>query len=76
MNEFGILGPLLMFGFFVGVVLLVLWLIRASHYHSGKIGQTPSMGGPSKALEILQERFARGELTKEQYAEMKKTLEG
>jgi len=79
---FGMMGPgmmgyggygtwgLVWMGFWVlaliGLVLLVIWLYRKI---SGKTaGQTP--------LDILKARYAKGELTKKQYEEMKKALEG
>lgn len=39
-------------------------------------GRSDGEGGrPPSAREILDQRFARGELTKEQYEDMKRTLE-
>ena len=49
----------------IGVVLLVVWLYKKI---SGKTtGQTP--------LEILKARYAKGEITKKQFEDMKKELE-
>lgn len=57
--------PLLFFIAF----LLLMWAI---------FGKGSRMGGidtrPESAREILDKRFARGEISKEEYAEMKKTL--
>lgn len=48
-----------------GVVLLVAALVR----------QAPASDtGGSRALEILRERYARGELTREQYEQMRRDL--
>jgi len=52
-----------------GVVWLVVWLVR-------NVGGTASTARPDSAIEILKARYARGEITKEQFAEMKKNLEG
>lgn len=49
-----------------GVVWLVVWLARSA-------GGTPRS---DSAIEILRARYARGEITKEQFDEMKKNLEG
>jgi putative membrane protein len=54
----------------VGGVLLVLWLLR-----QGRPGEPGSPPG-SRPLAILQERYARGELTKEQYEQMRRDLTG
>ncbi len=52
----------------VGVVLLVVWLVR----NSGRTGLSAPSGDP--ALEILKSRYAKGELTKDQFEEMRRTL--
>jgi putative membrane protein len=49
-----------------GVVLLVVWGIR----QVGPVGD--ARRGP---LDILKERYARGELTREQYEQMRRDLE-
>ncbi|MCL4385198.1 MAG: SHOCT domain-containing protein [Cyanobacteria bacterium] len=50
----------------VVIIILIVWLVRrAGHYHGESQG---------KALDILKERYAKGEITKEQYEEMKKNL--
>ncbi len=51
-----------------GIVLLVSWLARQ--------GQ-PAGAGPrgERPLDILRERYARGEITREQYEEMRRDLE-
>ena len=53
-----------------GVVLLVLWLVRQARPPT--VGPGPS--GP-RPLDILKERYARGEITREQYEEMRRNLE-
>jgi putative membrane protein len=51
------------------VVLLILALVRrSSGYRSGWHGGEPD------ALEIAKRRYARGEITKEQFEQMKKDL--
>jgi putative membrane protein len=50
-----------------GVVWLVVWLARSA-------GGTPSAARPDSAIEILKARYARGEITKEQFDEMKRAL--
>jgi len=47
-----------------GLLVLGLFAVRNMTY-SGS-GQAPASGGTSQGLEVLTERYARGEVTKEQ----------
>lgn len=65
--------PIMMFVFWiliiVGVVFLVRWLIESSKTSGGthpRIGEHP--------VDILKKRYANGEITKEQFDQMKKDL--
>jgi len=68
-------GWLMMIGFAVAVVVLIVWLVRLS---------TPATSAPSDstgtsqnippALDILQTRYARGEISKEEYLDARATL--
>jgi putative membrane protein len=49
-------------------LILIVWAYRASRKNSNQ--QSKEDG----ALEILKKRFAKGEITKDEYEEMKKTL--
>ncbi|GAB4577351.1 MAG: hypothetical protein Fur0022_00820 [Anaerolineales bacterium] len=60
-----ILGWLLTLGVVVGIVLAVVWVVRQGK-HPGKPEDTP--------LEILKRRYAQGEISKEQYQEMRQQL--
>lgn len=66
------LGPLwmiLVFGALIaGIVLLVRWL---GSPHGGGSSQAPN----NRALDILKERFARGEIDKEEFEERRRLLE-
>lgn len=53
----------------VGIVALVAWLFRSA----GPLVTAPAR--PSTALEILKERYARGEITREQYEQMRQEIE-
>ncbi|RJQ55945.1 MAG: SHOCT domain-containing protein [Actinobacteria bacterium] len=70
---FGLLGGLLMMLFFllivVGGVLLVIWLVRQSSQRPG-----PSMGGADRALVIARERYAKGEISKEEFDKIERDL--
>jgi len=71
MMGFGGVGIIFGFIFFVliviGVILLIVWLVKRSGYSIKDKTST-------RSLEILKERYAKGELTKEQYENMKKEL--
>ena len=54
----------------VGVVALVIWLVRASQG-----GQASGTSGVNRPLEILKERYARGEISREEYEQMRQDLE-
>jgi putative membrane protein len=56
----------------VGVVVLLVYLFRGPGF--GWRGDEPGGHRPT-AREILDQRFARGEITKEQYEDMKRALE-
>ena len=62
-----VLMTLMMVGFWTAVVLLVTWLVRSGRPDAG----TP---GPrrSEALAILEERFARGEIDREEFEDRRR----
>jgi len=62
------LGMLLVWSLAIGgIALLVVALLRG-------VMPATSPAGPSRPLEILQERYTRGELTHEQYEQMRQDL--
>lgn len=65
-------GGLMMIGFWGGIILLVVLLTRWLVVSEGG-GRGHSMARPT-ALEILQERFAKGEIDKQEYEERRKLL--
>jgi len=60
--------------FFVMLILLVFWLARTVTTNNGS-SQIKSGGHRSDALEILNQRYARGEISREEYQEMRSDLE-
>ncbi len=72
--------PMLLFGalFIGGIVLLVMWAIRASHQHGpgslALVGPMQAMTGHDEAISIARRRLASGEITPEQYSEIARTL--
>ena len=67
----GWIGMIFCFIFFIaiviGVILLIVWLVR-------RPGYIVTDKTSAHSLEILKERYAKGELTKEQYEITKKEL--
>lgn len=62
-------GMLTMALFWIGFILLIVWVVRAV------IGASPNAGGGSSgAREILDQRYARGEITRKEYEQMKKDI--
>ena len=67
-----IFGPLMMIAFVAAIVVVVVLLVR---WLSG--GSTGTVAPPptgKTALDILKERFARGEIDKEEFEERKRLL--
>ncbi len=73
MGSMGWVGALMMLVFWilliVGLILLIKWLLIKTRSESA-----PKASSNSSALEILKERYARGEIDKEEFEEKKKDL--
>lgn len=70
LGHFGMFfGFIFMFLFFTGFVLLIIWIVK-QFGHGGQSTSSPA----GNALEILKERYAKGEISKEEFTEMKKEL--
>jgi putative membrane protein len=71
-----LLGLIIGIGLLIVVVLLIIWLIRRLRFEGRQV--TPStvvdISGPSPK-EILQARYARGEIDRKQYQQMLSDLE-
>ncbi len=72
---FGLIGMILnvviTIGLIAGVVLLILWLVR----RFSAIGHQPTLAQNQSTVElspkeVLQIRYARGEITRDQYRQM------
>lgn len=80
-------GLMMVFGLIaiVGVVVLIVWAVRGGGTHP-HMGAGMHMGGPQPmppagaprdpAIDAARERYAKGEVTKEQFDEIMKTLGG
>ncbi len=76
---FGI-GVIFMVVFWVlviwGIVSLIRWLSYSSGAGAGPMHPMHHGGSSASALQILHERYARGEINKEEYEQKKKDLGG
>lgn len=59
--------------FWAGVIALIVWAIRAASDRPEP--SRPQPHGQSRALEILEERYARGEIDREEFEERRRALE-
>jgi putative membrane protein len=66
------MGLMMFFGliFWGGIIALIIWAVNRMTRHEHSQGEKPT------PLEIARERYARGEITKEQYEQFKKDLTG
>jgi putative membrane protein len=65
----GLWGQLTMLIFWVAFILLIIWLVRTVV----GAGQRETLG-PSGAKGVLDERYARGEITRKEYLQLKKDI--
>ncbi|MCL5882763.1 MAG: SHOCT domain-containing protein [Actinobacteria bacterium] len=78
----GILMMIFWVAIVVGIVILIVWLTRQSTGHTHQAGpvQGPYPGPGAEhhetAIDILNARYARGEIDKAEYEQKKKDLSG
>jgi len=72
---YGLMGGLGMVLFWVLVIGAIVWFVQAASSAAPR-AVTATAAAPESPLDILKRRFALGEITKEQYDEMRRTLEG
>jgi putative membrane protein len=61
---------LVILAFWSGVILLLIWFVRGGAFQQARRGERPS------ALDTLDERFARGEIDREEYESLREVLLG
>ena len=66
--------PMIMF-----VVMIIFFFVICRHWScrppwGGPEGRHPEDGGTDSALEILKKRYAKGEISKEEFEQMKKDI--
>lgn len=73
MMGFGFMGLVLMLIFWILLIALGIWLVKMIMYNDDR--QRMSNPGNPSPREILDQRYARGEISREQYEMMKRDLE-
>lgn len=63
----GLIGLLFNIAILVGIVLLIVWAVKQFNRSPGASSQATSSNQPLSAREILDVRYVRGELTREEY---------
>ncbi len=63
----GVAGWLMMALFWIGLILLIVWVVRS-------VIAASQTSGSSTARAILDQRYARGELTRKEYEQVKKDI--
>lgn len=71
----GIFGPLMMIGVVILIAVLVYFLLKSNKSKSGDPKSIETRFDDSNALAILKEKFAKGEITEEEYQNKKNILE-
>jgi len=73
----GLIGLLLNIGILAGIVLLIVWAARQFTRSGTSAGDSSSSSPqPRSAREVLDLRYAKGELTREEYLAMVEDLSG
>ncbi len=71
-NGFGMgIGGIFMWLFWIALILVVVWAIKARVVSDGRAEKEEK-----SALEILKERYARGEIDREEYEQKRRDLTG
>lgn len=65
-----IIGGILMILFWVALIALVVWVVKLII----KPGQPQGSGTVQTPLDIVKNRYARGEITKDQFEQLKRDL--
>jgi putative membrane protein len=63
-----ILGLVIVLAVLVGITLLVIWLVRRSGGYNARVGLQDVSG--QSARDIVQARYAKGEINREEYQQL------
>ncbi len=67
----GILNLVITVGVIIGIVVLVIWLVRRLGQEGGmSVATLANPSGTASPREVVQLRYARGEITREQYQDI------
>jgi putative membrane protein len=69
-----IVNLVIMLGVIIGFILLVIWAVRRLTSVQGRDFTSVSSAGGQTAREIVQTRYARGEITRDEYKQMLEDL--
>jgi putative membrane protein len=69
-----LIGMVFMVFFWGGIIFLVVWILR-QYSAPGRHEPTTRTTEAPTPLEIAKQRYARGEITKEQYEQLKRDIE-
>ncbi len=74
-GAFGILYTVFGLLLSVGVIIVIIWLvIRLSKGDTSGRDGTEASQQPERPIQIVKERYARGEISREEYQQIKKDL--
>ena len=71
-SGWGWIGMIVMTIFWVSLVAVVVYAVSRAFAHPTQPGSGPS--GEDRAMRLLRERFARGEITEEEYRRVSSSL--
>lgn len=74
MGSWGWIGMLMMLAFWFGAIWLIVWAITGSRRARTTDGEQRT-GSSDQSMTILRERFARGEITADEFEQTRRTLE-
>ena len=72
LGGFGLIGPLFMIIFWGLIIWAIVMLVRWGGGNAGPYARRD--GDSAKALDILKERYAKGEISKEEFEAKKKDI--
>ncbi len=70
-------GGLMMIVFWGGIIALIVWTIQSvTRRESGQTESPSTNPSPRTPVDVAKERYARGEISREEFQQIKRDLEG